>query len=269
MYGLCSMRRSVGRSILVFVVCAGTLIGCAESVEPDGPGPIGPVGPVGAADETGESGSGVIVSEGRDVGNATRVQFGSEGNVHIFVGERASLTIEADDNLLALLVVEVEEDTLRIETAEGVDIAPSRPPRFDIILPMVTEIALSGVGDVEVESVETEMLSVDLSGVGDITLPDVDVGLLMYDLTGVGTLSVAGTATDQRGSVAGQCRLLAADLDSERAMLRASGGGYAVIAVASQLEVSATDSATVEYHGSPIVTQDVDDLGSVTGLGGG
>ena len=265
---LWSLRRPSVPATYIPLVCAFLLVGCTESVEQEGPGPVGPVGPVGTVgDEVGEPGSGVIVSEDRDAGDVTRVWFGSEGEVRISVGAEASLTVEADDNLLRHLESTVEEDILLIRTAEGIDIAPSRPPRFHIVLPEVGEIELSGVGDIEVESVESQILSVALSGVGDVTLRHVDVDLLLFDLTGVGSVSIAGTAEDQNGQVGGQCNYFAADLVSERARLQASGGGYAVISVLSRLSVSATDNGAVEYYGSPSVTQELGDLGSVTSLG--
>lgn len=268
---LCAGRRICDRSAVIALGFAVLLIGCGESVEQDGPGPVGPAGPVGpvgpVGDEIGEPGSGVVVSEDRDVGAVTRVLFGSEGEVHISFGAEASLTVEADDNLLSHLETEVEEDQLHIRTVEGVDIAPSRSPRFHIVLPALTEIELSGVGDVVVEPVESQTLSVALLGVGDITLRDVDVDLLLYDLAGVGTVSISGTAEEQRGSVSGRCSFYAADLESERAMLQASGGGYAVVSVVSRLSVSATDTGAVEYYGSPSVTEEIGGLGSVTSLG--
>ena len=268
---LCAGRRSCDRSAAIALGFAVLLIGCGESVEQNGPGPVGPVGPVGsvgpAGDEIGEPGSGVVVSEDRDAGAVTRVLFGSEGEVHISFGAEPSLTVEADDNLLSLLETDVEEDILRIRTAYGVDIAPSRPPRFHIVLPELTEIELSGVGDVVVEPVESQILSVALLGVGDITLRDVDVDLLLYDLAGVGTVSISGAAEEQRGSVSGRCSFYAADLASERAELQASGGGYAVVSVASRFSVSVADTGAVEYYGSPSLTQETGGLGSVTSLG--
>lgn len=253
---------------VILTACALWLVGCNVTVEQDGPGPVGPVGPIGSVgEEIGEPGSGIIATEERDAAGVTRVHFASEGEVYISLGPATSLTVEADDNLLTHLETVVEEDILRIQTAQGIQIAPSRPPRFHLTMPEVTEVELSGVGAIEVESAKSGILSMTLSGVGDVTFREVDVDLLLYDLSGVGTLSVGGEAEDQRGSVAGQCRFLAADLESERAMLQASGGGYAVISVGSALEVSVNDSATVEYYGSPSVTQDVGDLGSLTSLG--
>ncbi len=261
-------RRFARRGIVVAMVCALWLTACAVSVEEDGPGPMEPVGPVGKiGDEAGEPGSGNIVRDERNGGRITRVHFGSEGVVLIESGPEASLAVEADDNLLTYLETVVEDDILRIQTREGVDIAPSRPPRFHVMLPELTEVELSGAGGIDVDFAESEILSISLTGVGDISVRNVDVDLLLYDLSGVGSLSVEGRAEEQRGSVAGQCRFLAADLTSDRAMIQASGGGSAVISVVDHLDVSAIDTASVEYYGSPIVSEDLDGLATVSGLG--
>ncbi len=250
------------------MVCALWLTACAVSVEEDGPGPMEPVGPVGTVgDEAGEPGSGNIVRDERNGGRITRVLFESEGVVLIESGPEVSLMVEADENLLTHLETAVEEDILRIQTTAGVDIAPSRPPRYHIVLPELTEVELSGVGEIDVDFAGSEILSVSLSGVGDISLRNVDVDLLLYDLSGVGSVSVEGRAEEQRGSVAGQCEFLAAGLTSDRAAIQASGGGSAVISVESRLDVSAIDTAGVEYYGSPVVIDEVEGLATVTALG--
>lgn len=261
-------HRLVRRGVAIAVVCALWLAACGVSVQQDGPGPIDPVGPVGpVGDEGGAPGSGNIVREERDGGRITRVLFGSEGVVFIESGLEVSLAVEADDNLLTHLETVVEEDILRIQTTEGVDIAPSRPPRYHIVLPELNEVELSGVGEIDVGFADSEILSVSLSGVGEISLRNVDVDLLLYSLSGVGSVSIEGRAEEQRGSVAGQCMYLAGDLTSDRAVIQASGSGSAVISVDGHLDVSAIDTASVEYYGSPAVSEEVDGLATVSALG--
>jgi hypothetical protein len=161
----------------------------------------------------------------------------------------------------------VEGDILRIRTATGVDIAPSRTPVYRVGLPTVTEVELSGVGRIDVEAMESELAGVTLTGVGDIVVRSVDVDLLLFDVSGVGSVTIEGTADEQRGVVAGLARLEAGDLESRAAMLQASGDGHAIVWVTDELDLDLVDAAVVEYYGTPVVSQSTGDLSSVTALG--
>lgn len=253
------------------VVCALVIASCSSTGDLPGPGPIDPVGPVGpigpVGSEEGLEGSGTIVSEMREGDGFTRVLFAGEGEVLVSIEPEFSITVEADDDLMPYLETFVEDDILRIRTMEGVDIAPSTAPVYRIGLPEVTEVELSGVGRIELEAVETGMLNVTLTGVGDIVMGSVDVDLLLYDISGVGSVSIEGSADEQRGVVAGQGSYQAADLESRVAMLGASGNGSAVVWVIDELDLDLGDNATVLYYGTPVVSENTTDLASVTAMG--
>ena len=269
-------------ALLLLAVCAIWMAGCGSSIDEVGPGPVGPgdvgpgevgpgavgpgeVGPVDA--EAGQPGSGNIVTEPRTGLGFTRVLFESVGDVTVTRGAEHSIVVEADDNLLGYLETTVEEDILRVSTTENMDIAPSRSPQFRITMPEVSEVELSGVGNVDVDVVDSEIFSVALTGVGDITVGSVDVDLLLFDVSGVGNVTLEGKASEQRGVVHGPCQYLAEDLETERTMLQASGGSSTVIWVTVSLDVEAVDLADVAFYGSPDVSQTVGDLASITALG--
>ncbi len=263
---------------LLLAACAIWMAGCGSSIDEVGPGPVGPgevgpgeidpgpVGPVGPVDvESGQPGSGNIVTESRTGTGFSRVLFGSVGQVTVTRGAERSIVVEADDNLLGFLETSVEDDILRISTTGQID--PSRFPRFLITMPEVTEVELGGVGNIDVDVVDSEVFSVALTGVGNITLASVDVDLLLFDLSGVGNVTLEGRAAQQRGVVQGSCRYLAEDLETERTALQASGRSSTVIWVTESLDVEAVDLADVAFYGSPDVSQAVGDLASISALG--
>lgn len=248
------------------MLAAGTLIGCAGDNSPAGAGPVGPVGPVG--DETGIAGSGNVVSDSRDVGAFAKIVFASEGMVIITRTEEASLVIEADDNLQQHLRAVVNGDTLDVSTADGVDIAPSKPPVFRIGTNDVTAIDLAGAGTIDVPSIEVDRLDVALSGLGDIAVGPIAVDELILNLEGVGTVSVSGRADRLEATVAGASILSAAELEARTATVGAAGTGHAVVWVSDDLDVTAIDAASIEYYGTPAVIEEVSSTASVASLGG-
>jgi hypothetical protein len=71
-------------------------------------------------------GSGRIIEEDRSVGGVTGVNLATIGDLTIEVGNRESLRIEAEDNLLEYFETEVRGGTLRIRVREGVNLRTTR-----------------------------------------------------------------------------------------------------------------------------------------------
>jgi hypothetical protein len=258
----CRDRLLISAAVLLVVAA---LVGCSDEDEPLGPGPLEPVGPVG--EESGIAGSGNVVSETRDVGAFTAIVFDSEGTVVVTTGEEASLVVEADDNLQQYLTTSASDNVLEVSTADGVDIAPSEPPVFRIGVGRLTAVDLAGVGTIDVSGIEATRLNVTLSGVGDVTINPATVGELVLDLNGSGTATFAGSADRLQAAVAGAAALSAADLEIKAATIDASGSCEVVVWVSDELEVIAGDAASVDYYGTPSVTQDVSGAASVASRG--
>jgi hypothetical protein len=218
-------------------------------------------------DDNGIPGSGTITSEGSAVTGFDELVFRSEGTVIVTTGAAESLTIETDDNLHQYLEASVRSGVLEISTSDGTDIAPSEPPVYRIGMASITSIELAGAGSIDIASIESDRLAITLSGAGDLTIGAVNLDELDIDLTGVGTVSVSGVADRQKGLVAGVTIYEAANLESRRATIEGAGTGQATIWVTGDLEVTAADTASISYYGSPTVSQTTSSLGTVVPLG--
>ena len=261
-----SLRRcswSTAAATALFAVVA--LVACSNEDTQRGPVGLDPVGPVG--DETGIPGSGNIVGEVRDVGPFAEIVFDSEGAVVVSRTEEASLIIEADDNLMEYLLATVSGNVLEISTTDGVDIAPSKPPIFRIGTRDLAAIDLAGAGAIDVDAAGASHFDVTLSGAGDVTVDPVETGELVLDLHGSGSVSLAGSADQLRATIAGATNLAAANLEVRVATINASASGQAIVWVSDELEVVASDAASVEYYGTPSVTEEVSGAASVVQLG--
>ena len=247
---------------------ASAIAGCSSDDSEGGPGPPGPVGPVGpVGDQTGIPGSGNVTSEPRDIAGFDEILFRSEGAVVITIGDTESLAVEADDDLQQFLQASVSGGVLEISTTDDTDIAPSQPPVFRIAATKITGIELAGAGTIEAASIESDRLEIRLGGVGDVTIDTVAVDDLLINLQGVGTVSLSGVADRQEGLVAGVSVYEAANLKSQTATIEGSGTGQATIWVTGELDVSASDTASVSYYGTPAVAQSVSGLAMLIPLG--
>ncbi|MGD8865900.1 MAG: head GIN domain-containing protein [Anaerolineales bacterium] len=197
-----------------------------------------------------EEGSGVVVEEARSVSGFDRVSFEGVGKLVVTQGSEESLTIEAEDNILPRIETRVRGRTLEIrfdtDRWENI-IRPTRPIRFYLTVTDLESIFLSGLGDIEVQDIESESMDVTLSGAGSITL--------------------SGSVERQDVNVSGAGAYDAGDLESEIADINLSGAGSATVWVTESLDVNITGLGSVRYYGDPELEQSISGLGSIEAMG--
>ncbi|MBN2352725.1 MAG: DUF2807 domain-containing protein [Spirochaetales bacterium] len=119
-------------------------------------------------------GSGRSITEARSVGGFTNVDLRCIGTVRISFGEKESVEVEAEDNILPLLRTAVEGDTLVIGAVKVDDIHAS----------------LSGSGVMELAGGEAKSQDISLSGSGSYKAPAVECNAVIAKVSGSGSVEV-------------------------------------------------------------------------------
>jgi hypothetical protein len=214
-------------------------------------------------------GSGNVVGEEREVDDFDHISLTGIGRVVLSQGERTSLTVRTDDNLLPYIGTEVRNGILVLgfsDQARGKSLDPSELA-FHLQVREISRLDLSGAGSVEASALDTDRLRIDLSGAGSITVESLMAEELVVRLSGVGNLEVAGEVSSQDADLSGLGAYQAAHLRSERAIVEVSGAGAATVWATESLDVRISGAASVEYYGRPSVTQDVSLVGRLVSRG--
>jgi hypothetical protein len=177
-------------------------------------------------------GSGVSVTDTRDVASFTAVELTGANTVTIRVGEALSVAVTGDDNLVDRVTTVVRDDRLVIDDTGSFE--TTAPMSVAVSVPALDVVTLSGAGTVTVEGVDGDQFSAELAGDG--------------------TLQVGGTAQRSTAVLAGAgtldlARLVAADATAELA-----GTGTIRINATSTLDASLSGTGTILYHGDPTAT---------------
>lgn len=133
-----------------------------------------------------------------------------------------------------------------LEVAPDVNISPSQI-LYEVTARDLREVSVSGAGDVRLNGIHTDYLSIALSGAGNI--------------------NASSSARHQQITISGAGRYQAADLESRVAEVRISGAGSAVIRVSDRLDAVVSSSGAIEYFGDPEVTSSISGTGVVNRLG--
>ena len=186
-------------------------------------------------------GSGVAATQTRDVPAFRSVELAGGNNIVIHVGGDRSVVVKADDNLLNRVTTKVQSGTLVIGNTSG-SLTAKSPMSVEVTVPTLTALTLAGGGNIIVDGIKAESLTVTLSGSGNVT--------------GSGTATSLGVTLDGSGNV-WFTRLAAHNV---HAVL--SGSGNIFVTATDSLDASVPGSGAISYAGNP---QDV--TKSVTGSG--
>lgn len=191
-------------------------------------------------------GSGDVVTEQRSVSGFDHLSISGRGTVHVEITGTESLEVEAEDNILAVLTIEVVDGRLELGAEPFTSLAPTREIVYRITAARLTGVSISGSAEVDVAIVEGPEFEVEISGSGGVR-PVGEVTRLDVDISGSG-------------------RFMGEELESATARVSVSGSGQADVVVSEELDAAVSGSGAIRYSGDPSrVREEVSGSGSVTG----
>ena len=146
-------------------------------------------------------GNGELAEEQRNVSGFNRVELSGIGTLVIQQGDSEGLEISAEKNLLKYLESRVRGSTLYLGTQDFVSLQPTEDITYRLSVSDLREIETSGLGNVNLDSLETDQLTVRISGSGEVVIKSLDAGSLDVGISGLGRVEVAGEVDDQELSL--------------------------------------------------------------------
>jgi hypothetical protein len=191
-------------------------------------------------------GSGNSKSETREVGDFTGVRLNAVANLNISQGDKAHVTIEADDNILPLLKITVRNGALQIDSTQ--EYHSKSGVKISITLPAISSIELNGVGNISIDQVQSDALDVQLHGSGVITAKG-SSSKLSANLAGVGNLNLSEWAVQQ-------------------ATVQLSGSGSIKVDAGQSLDATLSGVGNIAYknHSALKLTSHVRGVGNISAM---
>lgn len=217
----------------------------------------------------GEAGSGKVVSSTREASGFDSLEIDYPAQVFISQGEKESVTVEAEDNILPGLKTEVRNGQLRIyyKTTDGKHVNPTKPVKITIVAKDLKDIEFNSAGELTIDGLKTEGLDISLSGAGNLKLNDIAVTDLSVSLSGAGSMTASGTADNLDLHISGFGSFDGGKLHDKTANVDMSGAGSATVWADTKLKAEVSGAGSVNYYGSPSVTKQISGIGGVNHLG--
>jgi hypothetical protein len=187
-------------------------------------------------------GSGVLVTDRRELAPFARVELAGANTVVVNVGAPQSVAVTGDDNLVGRVTTDVRSGRLVIDNTGN--FTTQAPMRVEVSVPSVDGVELGGAGTVTVEGVTSADFSAELAGEG--------------------TLVVSGTVQRVTAVLAGAGTLDLHDLVATESTAHLQGTGTIRVHATSTLHATLTGTGTILYRGDPNVTMHNTGTGTVT-----
>jgi len=226
--------------------CVWVTVGGGEETPEPSPTPVPAATASPGGGPTHVMGSGRVEVEQREVAGFDRVTINGPAELFIEQAGEESLSVEAEDNLLGLLISQVSDGRLALGVGPNTGITATRPIIFRLKVRSLRQLEASGTGRVSAVRLDAPELRIETSG----------------SVKGV----FAGRAAQQEISLSGTGTFDGRNLQGERASVDASGTGEAIVNVSGSLDARVSGTASVRYLGNPQVGRRVSGLGSVERL---
>ncbi|MBO9682844.1 MAG: DUF2807 domain-containing protein [Flavisolibacter sp.] len=208
-------------------------------------------------------GDGHVATRDANVGSFSSVDVSGALEAHISQGTGNLVKIETDQNLLDLVEVFTDGNTLVARTRKGYNLQPSRKIIVYITAPEFKSIDVSGASKIFADNaISGNEMRLGASGASHISM-EVNGGKISSDLSGASSLSLKGQATDFNLEASGASHSNCYELVAENAMIDVSGASSAEITANKNLRAEASGASHVRYKGNASVNSNTSGAGSV------
>jgi len=135
-------------------------------------------------------GTGPVVTKNLDLSSFNKIELTGVANFYINIGSPQSVVLKAQQNIIDVMTYEVVNQSLKVGHEKNVSIENHEEIRFDITIPAISNIELTGVGDFMLSGDDQGELTITLTGVGNIKAYEMKVETCNITFTGVGGCEV-------------------------------------------------------------------------------
>jgi len=197
----------------------------------------------------GEKGNGNVQTQDREIGSFTVISASSGLNVYVLQGDKESLRVEADENLMEHIITRVKDNELILKVDGNI----RRVTKMDIYLTLVNvnEINISSGADFETRNtINAENLDISVSSGADAKM-ELNTKELSCSVSSGADATLKGKSVFFYGKASSGSDLKAKQLIAKSCKAKASSGGDVTVYAEEEIEAHASSGGDVNYYGNP------------------
>ena len=206
-----------------------------------------------------------VVSEDRTIRSDFEIINVQQGiNLTITQGKPTSISVEADENVIDLLITEVKNNELNIYFEKSVYQAKAR--NVYLTTENISKIKASSGASVKSENtIQAETLELDSSS-GSTMKIRANANEITSESSSGSSITIVGKSNSFTANSSSGSSINAKDLKTVNANTKASSGANIDVNVTGKLTAKASSGADIDYEGSPeTINKETNSGGSVSG----
>ena len=188
-------------------------------------------------------------TEDRDVPDFDAVQIASGIRATVEIGPRKPVRVEADDAVLPLLDIRVEDGALRVGFKPETHLRGNHRVSVSIQTPQLRAVGASGGSVVRATMTRAEQSALQASGGSELHLRGVDANHLEVQGSGGSVVEVDGRAATLDLQISGGTRLLGRNLSLKDVVVQASGGSQGELRADGRIRGSLSGASELHVRG--------------------
>ncbi|HSD07289.1 head GIN domain-containing protein [Flavobacterium sp.] len=209
------------------------------------------VSSIGCAQGNKVHGNGNVITEKRTTAEYDEINVSGFFDVVLVSGKEGNISIQAEENLMPYIKVEVKDNKLHIYSEKNVSISTKKNIVLTVPFDKISSVSLSGSGDVSTkDAIVATNFKTRLSGSGDLTL-NIKATDIEANLSGSGDVVIKGNSDNFTSKISGSGDLDAENLITKKANLTISGSGDMKINCSENLFARVSGSGDISYKGNP------------------
>lgn len=209
-----------------------------------------------------------LVVQKRPVGSFREISMSAPARLVVRQGTRESLTVKVDRRALPYVKTPLSGGRLSLELDDPRDqLRCVHELTFEVTVVNLSGLDVSGAGEVVLDGLRGQRLSMDLGGAANVRMDRASLGDLDLSISGSVKMNASGQATRQTVRIAGTGHYAAERLTSQTAVVSISGTGHARVMARKDLDAAISGVGHIEYGGNPRLRQRVSGTGSISRMG--
>lgn len=202
----------------------------------------------------GVKGTGNVKTEERPVSGEFTVIKVSEGlDVYVTQDDKASIIVEADENIIGLIRTDIQNDVLSIHLEEQVGWAESK--KILVTLPHITRLETSSGSQLETNrTINADRLEIHSSSGSHLTV-SVNADEVNCHSSSGSHIRISGTTGIIYTDASSGAHIKANELKAKKAISKASSGANITVNASEESEATTASGGTVHNHGSANTTK--------------
>ncbi len=209
-------------------------------------------------------GDGDVTKETRSVSSFEILENDGVVNITLIQADIESVIVEADRNLLPVIITKVKDNTLFISTKEGAEIEKSTKLNVYVSFRDLKKLELNSVGNLSSQNqLKLNNLEIENNSVGNIDL-NLDCNKLNIESNSVGNTVLTGKVNDFKIELNSVGNLKAFDFVAQTLNIESNAVGNAEVNSQKEISISQNGMGNITYKGDAIVKKlDRSGLGNV------